>query len=392
MRAAMLEEIGRNVAFDAYVWLLTDPETEVGSDPLADVPCLPELPKLIRLKYSTEINRWTRLTTVVGRLQADTNCQPERSLVWRNLLSDYHVSDIASVVFRDRFGCWGFLDLWRIGGSHFTDPETDYLAAIAPRVTERLRQVQARTFLVESPPNLPAGAAVLVLAPDLQVRAQTAQTEAYLRALVPPESHRQPVPAGAYNVGAQLIANETGLDNHPAAARVYLKDVAWLSLRAARMAGPHGNAGDIAVTIETASAAERMGIFARAYGFSPREAELMAALAGGADTRQVAAELYISENTVQDHLKSIFTKTGARNRRVLLAALSAGDQTLAAYSTPRAITAPESVTPTQRGVWAGASLYTNMRALSKIIHSRLDVPISTIATIKPAPHPRQLNP
>ncbi len=50
LRAAMLEEIGRNIAFDAYAWLLTDPETEVGSDPLADVPCLPELPKLIRLK------------------------------------------------------------------------------------------------------------------------------------------------------------------------------------------------------------------------------------------------------------------------------------------------------------------------------------------------------
>jgi len=31
LRAAMLEEIGRNVGFDAYAWLLTDPETEVGS-------------------------------------------------------------------------------------------------------------------------------------------------------------------------------------------------------------------------------------------------------------------------------------------------------------------------------------------------------------------------
>ena len=115
LRAAMLEEIGRHVAFDAYAWLLTDPATEVGSDPLADVPCLPELPKLIRLKYSTEVNRWTRLTAIVGLLQAETVNRPERSLVWREMLSAYDVSDIASVVFRDRFGCWGFLDLWRIG-------------------------------------------------------------------------------------------------------------------------------------------------------------------------------------------------------------------------------------------------------------------------------------
>ncbi|MBV9324749.1 MAG: helix-turn-helix transcriptional regulator [Chloroflexi bacterium] len=319
LRVAILHEIGRNVAFDAYAWLLTDPETEVGSDPLADVPCLSELPQLIRLKYSTEQNRWTRLASTAGRLQADTSGEPDRSLVWRELLRGYNVSDIASVVFRDRFGCWGFLDLWRIGGPHFTDPETEYLATIAPRVTDRLRGLQARTFLARAPLNLPEGAAVLVLAPDLQVRAQTAQTEAYLRALVPPDGDRQPVPAGAYNVGAQLIASEAGVDNHPARARVHLKDRGWLSLRAARMAGPRGNPTDIAVTIETASVVERMGVFTRAYGLSLREAELLAALAGGSDSKQLAAQLYISENTVQDHLKSIFAKTGARNRRVLMA-------------------------------------------------------------------------
>jgi hypothetical protein len=61
LRLGLLEEIGRAVSFDAYAWLLTDPETSVGSAPLADVPCLPELPRLIRLKYLTVVNRWTTL-------------------------------------------------------------------------------------------------------------------------------------------------------------------------------------------------------------------------------------------------------------------------------------------------------------------------------------------
>jgi DNA-binding CsgD family transcriptional regulator len=160
---------------------------------------------------------------------------------------------------------------------------------------------------------------VLVLAPDLQVRGQTAQTEAYLRALVPPQGETLPIPASAYNVGAQLIANETAVDSRPPRARVHLKEGAWLSLRAARIARGRGAGGDIAVTIETASAPERMGVFARAYGLTAREAELVAALAGGSDTRQLAADLFISENTVQDHLKSIFGKTGAHSRRVLIA-------------------------------------------------------------------------
>ena len=45
LRVAILNEIRSVIAFDAFVWLLTDPETEVGSSPLADVPCLPELPR-----------------------------------------------------------------------------------------------------------------------------------------------------------------------------------------------------------------------------------------------------------------------------------------------------------------------------------------------------------
>ena len=320
LRVSLLDEIGRNVGFDAYAWLLTDPETEVGSDPLADVPCLPELPKLIRLKYSTEINRWTRLTMPVGRLHADTGGQPELSLLWRELLSEYEVADVASVVFRDRFGCWGFLDLWRIGtGRTFSDRDADYLAAIAPGGTELLRGCQAQTFDASQNSRLPEGPVVLLLSPDLQVRAQTAETEDYLRALVPPDGDGRPVPAGAYNVGAQLLAHEAGVDAHAARARVHLSQGTWLSFRAARIAGGEARSRHIAVTIESASAAERIDMFSRTHALSPRESELVAGLSRGSDTRQLAAELFVSENTVQDHFKSIFAKTGTRNRRALMA-------------------------------------------------------------------------
>lgn len=38
----------------------------------------------------------------------------------------------------------------------------------------------------------------------------------------------------------------------------------------------------------------------------------------GADTRELARRMFVSEHTVQDHLKSIFAKTSAHNRRTLL--------------------------------------------------------------------------
>lgn len=321
LRLALLDEIQRAVSFDAYAWLLTDPETEVGCAPLADVPCLPELPRLIRLKYLTPVNRWTRLEVPVARLRAATGERPEVSLVWRELLAGYGVWDVASVVFRCRFGCWGFLDLWRMAaGRRFTAAEAGLLAAIARPITDALRRCQANTFNHDASPPVRTGPVVLVLTPELEVRAQTPETNEYLRALVPPEADRPPIPAGAYNVAAQLLAVEADVDDHPPSARVHLSGGVWLTLRASRIgAAAPMDEQDIAVTIESTSPAERMALFGTAHALSAREAMLLNFLAMGSDTRYMAQRMFISEHTVQDHLKSIFAKTGASNRRILLA-------------------------------------------------------------------------
>src|SRR6195952_5003112 len=92
LRLQLLDEIRRVVPFDAYAWLLTDPETSVGSAPLADVPCLPELPRLIRLKYVTPANRGTGLPPGgVASLLTATGGEPARSRLWRELLAGYQV-------------------------------------------------------------------------------------------------------------------------------------------------------------------------------------------------------------------------------------------------------------------------------------------------------------
>ncbi len=332
LRLEALAAIRRAVGFDAYAWLVTDPETTVGSSPLADVPCLPRLPQLIRLKYLTAANRWTALPGAVASLAQATGGDLSRSLMWRELLREYQVTDIASSVYRDRFGGWGFLDLWR-AGAPFTREDLGFLAEIAGPVTAALRQGVAGTFPPEgtqaSAPaddrdQPPTGPVVLLLSPELVVRAQTPQTQRYLRVLVPPEEGQAPVPAGAYNVAAQLLATEAGTDSHPPMARVHLAGGRWLTLRAARMdtgqpGVPGTGASDIAVSIEPAAPGDRVAVFARACGLSRREAELLDHLVAGADTREVARRMFVSDNTVQDHLKSVFAKTATRSRRALLA-------------------------------------------------------------------------
>ena len=323
LRLEVLAVLRRVIGFDAHVWLLTDPETSVGSAPLADVPCLPELPRLIRLKYLTTVNRWTNMITPVVSLREATGGDLNRSLMWRDLLSQYQIGDIATSVYRDRFGCWGFLDLWRTGAPPFSAADIEFLGHIAGPVTTALRHGLARTFIpATGRDQMPGGPVVLLLSPGLAVRAQTPQTQRYLRVLVPPELENQaPVPAGAYNVAAQLLAAEAGVDDSPPTARVHLAGGRWLTLRAARMedTGQAPEDRDLAVSIEPATAGDRVAVFARACGLSPRETELLHHLAGGAGTRDVARQMFVSENTVQDHLKSIFDKSAARSRRALLA-------------------------------------------------------------------------
>ena len=132
--------------------------------------------------------------------------------------------------------------------------------------------------------------------------------------MLPPTGRPDAVPAAALNVAAQLLARETGVDDHPAQARVHVSHGLWITLKAARLEP----AGSIAVSLEPSTPSGRLDLFARSHALSARERELLAILAGGADTRQVAGRMFLSEHTVQDHLKSIFTKTGTHNRRTLL--------------------------------------------------------------------------
>jgi len=320
---AVLREV---VDFDAYVWLLTDPVTAVGAAPLADVPCMPELPALIKAKYATAVNRWTDLrqrTSPTALLNDVVGGDLAQSRVWREVMSRYGIQDVASTVFADRFGCWGFLDLWRDQMSGpFIPSDAAFIDSVTGSLTTALRECHARTFVEAAAPRRRGlGPVVLTLDEDLQITSRTAASQSWLDALLTPGSEGHAIPASVYNVAAQLLAVEAGIDDHPASTRVYLSDGFWLTLRAARLAfdPPESDSltpgtGNIVVTIEEASATERMDLFARAVGLTARECELLGWLATGSDTRAMARQMSLSEHTIQDHLKSIFTKTGSRDR------------------------------------------------------------------------------
>ena len=120
--------------------------------------------------------------------------------------------------------------------------------------------------------------------------------------LLPPGPSQQAIPASIYNVAAQFLATEEGIDDHPGYARTHLAGGFWLTLRAARLSSGHqpgapaAGGGTIAVTIEEASAADRLDLFGRAFALSTRERELLSLLATGSDTRAMARQMSLSEH------------------------------------------------------------------------------------------------
>lgn len=119
-------------------------------------------------------------------------------------------------------------------------------------------------------------------------------------------------------VAARVRAREAGHDPLQGAARsrVQTRSGSWLLLYGTPLAG--GAAGRTAVILQPAAGSEVAPLVALAYGLTERECQVVRLCLEGRSTKQMAAALHVSPYTVQDHLKSIFDRTGVRSRNELV--------------------------------------------------------------------------
>ncbi len=92
----------------------------------------------------------------------------------------------------------------------------------------------------------------------------------------------------------------------------------WLTLYGSLTEPADGRAGETVIVVEPSKPEEIAWLNVAAYALTPREEEIAGLVARGLSTRQISAHLFVSEHTVQNHLRNVFEKVGVRSRRELV--------------------------------------------------------------------------
>ena len=162
---------------------------------------------------------------------------------------------------------------------------------------------------------------VLVLDAEDEVRMANRAAEQWLDELGAGDrpGTRLPVVVPAVARQARATCCAVPADLRPATARVRTASGQWLIVRGSLM-GDEPEA-PVTVLIEPARRAEMAPLMVAAYGFTDAERRVTELVAHGLSTKQIAGRLQVSTYTVQDHLKSIFAKSGSGSRGDLVARL-----------------------------------------------------------------------
>ncbi|GGJ61445.1 helix-turn-helix transcriptional regulator [Streptomyces brasiliensis] len=228
---------------------------------------------------------------------------------------------------------WGALSLYREEGRPPFDADTHaLLRTIAPVVAQGMRHMLLQdtgdgdagnggesSIAAEDTPGL------VILDRAFAVRSTSPGTERWLRRLPDndPDAGRLPTAVLSVAAAALRAADRNEAMAQAPLARVTSPDGGRLALYGTHVPG-QGIGEGVAVIIEHASPGRMLPLLMSAYALTDRERDVVRLILRGRSTAQIAACLFVTPHTVQQHLKSVFAKTGVRSRRDLVGIFLSG--------------------------------------------------------------------
>jgi DNA-binding CsgD family transcriptional regulator len=318
LREKVLARLRLAVPFDAAFWATVDPATLLFTQPHQEEIPSDTIPYFIQNEFIAEdVNKWTTLArdpVGVRTLVEATGGDLDASARYRELFRPLGFGDELRAVLRVSGACWGYICLHREAGAAFSEQERGYVRRLAPHLAEAIRAGMLVSSVELSDPAESPG--LVLVAPNGSLISITAAGERWLEELGHPDLQRDGLPAEIRLLAAMV---ERSSDSELPRLPVRTPGGRWAVLHASRL--PAEGASAIAVIIEEPSPAEIAPVLMLAYGLTKQEQTVTRLVCRGLSTRELTGALHITPNTVQDHLKSIFEKTGVRSRRELVATI-----------------------------------------------------------------------
>lgn len=306
--------------YQAPCWFTVDPATLLMTSHFQQG--LPEFPaEWAAAEYAgDDVNRIcdvARSPSGISTLHEATDGDPSRSPRWHANMA-YGGDQEMIVSLRSRSGqIWGSLGLYREPHRPlFSDDEKTFVRAVSPILAGGAR----RALLVgeATDPESPDAPGLIVLNTDWQPESFSPGVERWLHDLPDGDWDRGRLPPAVLAVAGQAFRTARGVAGpaEVAVSRVLSKSGIWVVLHAVPMTATSNDR--IAVIVEPAHPARITPLLMSAYALTEREQELTRLVLQGLSTTEIAQQLTISSHTVQQHLKSVFDKTGVRSRRDLV--------------------------------------------------------------------------
>ena len=305
--------------FDEPCWYTVDPASLlVTSHYNPHMPALP--PEWLAMEYyADDVNKIAdvaRSPSGLSTLHEATGGDPSGSPRWQVNIQYGGDQELIAALRTPAGEVWGALGLYRErGAAHFDDVEKRWLRTLAPHLAEGAR----RSLLVgeATDPEGPQAPGLLVLADDWTVESSTPGVQQWLRDLPDGDVDAGRLPAAVLSVAGRALRSVQGSEPAEVAmARVLTRSGTWVVLHGAPLQS--GSDRRVAVIIEPAHPARITSLLMSAYALTERERDVTRLVLQGSSTTDIALKLRLSANTVQQHLKSIFDKTGVRSRRDLV--------------------------------------------------------------------------
>jgi DNA-binding CsgD family transcriptional regulator len=315
--APLIDEAGRLLAravgFDGACWHTIDPATFIETS-FHTVNLPPRHERMAELEYLHEdYNKFSELARSPrhsGVLSEATAGDLDRSFRYREILGPNNIRGELRTSFVADGACWGCVVIFRQAPDDFSAAERDFAHQLAHTLGCGFRAALVRTAATET--SASTGPGLILLDSGGRVESITVAARSWLTELgFTGDPAHDLLPHALLTVAAR--ARHTVGD---ATARAPSTSGQLIMLQASAASGP--DPGRVAIIPQGATPMSIAPLIAAAYGLTKRERELTELVLQGFATAEIAARLFISRHTVQEHLKSIFVKAGVRSRRDLV--------------------------------------------------------------------------